>query len=97
MFKCDDAGFIAAVHSLTDFEVYVSFKLDDELVFFHDFIRYEFVVDAEVLVVLHRGAKVEVFDVDAHLAGSFVFIRNGAVNAIYASRIDTAGELGSPG
>ena len=97
MFKCDDAGLIEAIHSLTDFEVYVSFRLDDELVFFHDFIRYEFVVDAEVLVVLHRGAKVEVFDVDAHLAGSFVCIRDGAVNAIYASRIDTAGELGSSG
>ena len=58
----------------------MSFGFDGELVLVHDFIGYECVVDAEVLVVLHRGAEVEVFDVNVHVAGSFVRIGDGAVN-----------------
>ena len=43
-----------------------------ELVFIHELIVYECEVDAEVLLVIHWGAKVEVFDVDPHVAGPFV-------------------------
>ena len=39
----------------------------------HDFIGYECMVEAGVLLVLRRGAEVEVFDVDSHVAGSFVW------------------------
>ena len=51
-----------------------------ELVFVHDFITYECALDAEVLLVLHRGSKVGIFDVDDHVLGSFVCIRYGAAN-----------------
>ena len=35
--------------------------------------------DADVLVVLHGSAKVEVFDVDAKVSGTFLGIGNGAI------------------
>ena len=59
--KCGDAGLFEAVHSLADFEVDVSIWFDGKLVFFHEFIGYDCVVDVEVLVIIHRGDKVEVF------------------------------------
>ena len=40
-------------------------------------------VDAEVLLVIHCGAKEEVFDVDAHVAGCFVCIGDGAVDVSF--------------
>ena len=74
MIECNDYGFFDAIHSLSDFEADVSVRFDIEFVFFHDFIRYEFVLDAEVLVVLSCVAKAEVFDDDAHVSGSLVCI-----------------------
>ena len=80
LFECDDAEFLESVHYLVDFKVYVSVGFDSELVFSHEFIGCECAMYAEVLVVLHWGAEVEVFNVDAHVAGSFVCIGYGSVN-----------------
>ena len=43
-------------------------------------------MDAEVSVVIHWSAEVEFFDVDAHLAGSFVCIGDGAVNVNFCAK-----------
>ena len=51
-----------------------------ELLFVHELIRSECAVDTEILVVLIWGANVKVFDVNAHVAGSFVYTRYGNVN-----------------
>ena len=53
---------------------------DSELVFLHDFVGYGCAVYTEVLVVHRWGAEVEVFDVNAHVLGSFLCIRYGVVN-----------------
>ena len=62
LFECNDAGFFEVVNSLADFEVDVPVGFDGELVFIHDFIGYECVVDMEVLIVLHWDAEVEVLE-----------------------------------
>ena len=53
--------------------------------------------DADVLVVLHGHAKVEVFDVNAKVAGTFVGIGDGAIYVelgiehAHSGRADIAG------
>ena len=52
--------------------------------------------DADVMVIFHGGAEVEVFDVYAKARCAFAGTRDCAVWSL-ASSIETAGELGLPG
>ena len=83
LFECNDDRFFEAVCSPADFEVDVSIGFNCEFAFVHYLPGYECVLDAEALVVLHWGAEVAVFDVDAHVLGSFVCIGDGTINVIF--------------
>ena len=83
LFECNDASFFVSVHYPVGFEVDVSVRFDVKLTFVHAVIGYECALYVEVLVLLHWGDKAEVFDVDVHVAGSFVCIGDGAVNVFF--------------
>ena len=65
------------------FEVYISIGFKLEGVFVHNIFRDEGMVDTEVLVVFYRGAKVETLDVESEESGSFLGIRDGAVDMYF--------------
>ena len=70
-----------AIHAASYFKVYKTIGGDGFIVpwIIPHFLGDHFWEDADVLVVLHGRAKVEVFDVDAKVAGTFVGIGYGAI------------------
>ena len=82
MFEGEDVGFFEAIHAPSDLEVDESVGRDVDgvagivLYFFEGHFRE----NADVLVVGHGGAKVEVFEVDAEILGAFVGVGDGGVD-----------------
>jgi hypothetical protein len=77
--RSQDAGFFQAVHSLTDFDVGVIFVVEVDVVFGDYFGGYVFSMNSHVLEVAHWDPKIIVGYVHAEVAGSFVGVRDDAV------------------
>ena len=71
--ESDDAGFFETIHASADFKINVSIRFDFKVIFVHDFVGDKRTVDSEILVVGHGSTEVvEVFDVEAEVAGSIL-------------------------
>ena len=71
LFEGEDAGFFEAIHAPSDFEVdeAVGRDVDGVAGIVPHFFGGHFRENADVLVVGHGGAEVEVFEVDAEIPG----------------------------
>ena len=80
--ESEDAGFFEAIHTATDFEVDVAVAGDGNgaAVIVPDFFRNDGWADSYVLEVRHGCSEVEVFNVEAEVAGSIFGIRNRTVD-----------------
>jgi hypothetical protein len=78
----ENAGFLEAVHAATDFEVDVAVAGDGNgvAVIVPDYFRNDGWADSYVLEVRHGSSEVDVFDVEAEVAGSVFGIRNRTVD-----------------
>ena len=79
--KGDDSCLFEAIHAASYLKVYKTAGDDVDVVswIIPHFLGDHIWEDADVLEVLHGRAKVEVFDVDAELVGTFVGIGDGAI------------------
>jgi hypothetical protein len=82
LFECDDACFLEAVHASADFEVDETVGVDVWSITWvvPYFLGDHFGEYTDVLEVLHRGIKIEVYDVDKEITSTFVCIGDGAVD-----------------
>ena len=73
MVKGDDSCFFEAVHALSDLYLCKPFvvKVYFVLLFVEGLLMDKFAMYLHVLEVLHWSAKVKVFDVNAHVSGTF--------------------------
>jgi hypothetical protein len=80
--ESENADFFEAVHAVTDFEVDVAVTGDGNgvAVIAPDFFWNDGWADSYVLEVRHGRSEVEVFDVEAEVAGSVFGIRNCTVD-----------------
>ena len=77
----DKSYLFEAIHAVSYLKVYKTAGGDVDVVawIIPHFLRNHLWEDADVLKVLHGCAKVEVFDVDAKVAGTFVGVGDGAI------------------
>jgi hypothetical protein len=77
----DDAGFFQAVHSFSDFQVDETIGGDVDIIVgvVPDFLGDDGRGDADILVVIHGGSQVLIFDVEAEVACSMLGVGDGAV------------------
>ena len=80
LFECNYAGFLESVHASADFKIDVTVGFDGEVVFVHDFLWDEIASDADVLVVAHGGAEVEVLYIETEVSCAVFCIGDGAVD-----------------
>ena len=83
MVEGDDSCFFEAIHATSYLKVYKTVSGDVDVVawIIPNFLGGNLWEDADVLEVLHGSAKVEVFDIDAKVAGTFVSIGDVAIYA----------------
>ena len=77
----NDSLLFDAIHDFSYFKVYKTVGGDGDVVawIIPHFLGGHLWEDADVLLVFHGRAKVEVFDVNAKVSGTFVGIRDGAI------------------
>ena len=77
-----DAGFLKAAHSFSNFEVDEAVVLDVDVVIWivPDLLGDAPRLDTHVLIVIHGGAKIVVADVKAEMAGAFIGVGYCAVD-----------------
>ena len=80
--ESNDAGFLETVHASSDFEIDVAVvgNLDVVSRVIPDFLWDSRWWDTHILKIFHRCAKVVIFDVKAHVAGTVLGIRYNAVD-----------------
>ena len=78
----DDSCLFEAIHAASYFKVYKTVGGDGDVVawIIPNLLGNNIWEDADMLVVLYGCAKVEVFDVDVEVLGTFVVIRDGAIH-----------------
>ena len=86
--ECQDTGFLEAVEAATNFKIDVAVAGDVYVVLWivPDFLGNASGWDAPLLVVGHRGTKIIVLDMDAHVVGAMFCIRNGAVDVYFGCK-----------
>ena len=77
----NDSCLFEAIHAASYFKVYKTVDRNGDVVawIIPHFLGNYLWEDVDVLLVLHGRAKVEVFDIDAKVAGTFVGIGDGAI------------------
>ena len=79
--KGDDSCLFEAIYASSYFKIYKTVGGNGDVVewIITHFLGDHIWEDADVLVVLHGRAKVEVFDVDAKVSGTFLVIIDGSI------------------
>jgi hypothetical protein len=79
----DNGGLFEAVHTVSDFEIYIAISLDGDGVarIGPDFLRNDGRGDVDVLVIGHRSAKEIVLDVKSEVASAVFGMGDSAVDA----------------
>ena len=77
----NDTGLFQAIYAFANFEVDVTILFNNEFwILVEDLLGSHGCEDAQILVVLKRGAKVEAFNVKRHVSGTSSFgIEDGAI------------------